>query len=153
MNGLASRLFADYASAHATRGNRRCHLVGIPLIVFSIVLALSRVPLAARSEGAFSGPWTAAELAIVAATAAALFLDAAAAALFFIFLVASDLVCRAIPAWTSPRWAILLAAALFVLGWVFQLVGHAVYEKNRPAFLRNLSHLLVGPLWIAKKLF
>ncbi len=37
-------------------------------------------------------------------------------------------------------------AALFVLGWIFQFVGHAVYEKKQPAFTRNLVHLLVGPL-------
>ena len=40
------------------------------------------------------------------------------------------------------------AAALFVVGWIFQFVGHSVYEKRSPAFLTNALHLLVGPLWI-----
>ena len=42
----------------------------------------------------------------------------------------------------------ILAAALFVGGWVLQFVGHA-YEGKKPAFLTNLTHLLIGPLWIA----
>jgi uncharacterized membrane protein YGL010W len=29
---------------------------------------------------------------------------------------------------------------------IFRAIGHAVYEKNRPAFFKNLLHLLVGPL-------
>ena len=37
---------------------------------------------------------------------------------------------------------------LFVLGWIFQFIGHSVYEHKQPAFFRNFAHLLVGPLWI-----
>ena len=37
---------------------------------------------------------------------------------------------------------------LFVAGWIFQFIGHGVYEKRQPAFFRNLVHLLIGPLWI-----
>jgi uncharacterized membrane protein YGL010W len=144
MNSRATRLFSDYASAHTTAGNRACHMAGIPLIVFSIVLALSRVAVA--------GEWSAAEIAIAATTLFALSIDAAPAALFFVFLAASDLFARAVSTWTSTAFALGLALGLFVAGWVFQLVGHSVYEKNRPAFLRNLSHLLIGPLWIARKL-
>ena len=40
---------------------------------------------------------------------------------------------------------------LFVVGWIFQFIGHYVYEKRSPAFFRNLAHLLVGPLWIVAK--
>ena len=35
-----------------------------------------------------------------------------------------------------------------VIRWIFQFVGHSVYEKKQPAFLENVTHLLVGPLWI-----
>jgi uncharacterized membrane protein YGL010W len=40
------------------------------------------------------------------------------------------------------------AIGAFAVGWVFQFVGHA-YEGKAPAFLTNLLHLLVGPLWVA----
>jgi uncharacterized membrane protein YGL010W len=40
----------------------------------------------------------------------------------------------------------------FVLGWIFQGVGHYYFEKRSPAFLKNLTHLLIGPLWIFSKL-
>jgi len=44
------------------------------------------------------------------------------------------------------------AAGLFLGGWALQLIGHAPYERNRPAFLRNLAHILVGPLRLLRKL-
>jgi len=44
------------------------------------------------------------------------------------------------------RWAL----GLFVLGWVFQFLGHFI-EGNRPAFFSNPVYLIVGPLWLARK--
>ena len=44
------------------------------------------------------------------------------------------------------RWAL----GLFVLGWIFQFVGHAI-EGNQPAFFRNPLYLLVGPLWLLRR--
>ncbi len=44
------------------------------------------------------------------------------------------------------KWAL----ALFVIGWIFQFVGHYV-EGNPPSFLKNPVFLLVGPWWILKR--
>ena len=44
------------------------------------------------------------------------------------------------------RWALVL----FVVGWIFQFVGHAI-EGNQPAFFRNPVYLLVGPAWVLRR--
>jgi uncharacterized membrane protein YGL010W len=44
-----------------------------------------------------------------------------------------------------------LAIAFFVVGWVFQFIGHAI-EGNQPAFFKNPVYLLIGPLWIVKRM-
>ena len=44
------------------------------------------------------------------------------------------------------RWAL----ALFVIGWIFQFIGHLI-EGNQPAFFRNPVYLLVGPWWLVKR--
>jgi len=36
---------------------------------------------------------------------------------------------------------------LFVVGWVFQFVGH-FYEGKKPAFVDDLSGLAIGPLFV-----
>jgi uncharacterized membrane protein YGL010W len=46
----------------------------------------------------------------------------------------------------------LSAAALFVVAWIGQFIGHG-YEGKRPSFLRDLRFLLVGPLWVVDKLY
>jgi uncharacterized membrane protein YGL010W len=131
--------FADYAAFHATRGNQACHFVGIPLIVLSLFAMLGHLPLA--QVAGFTV--TAAEVLLVAVTAYYLTLDAALAALMLAFSAVLLAVGRLLP---LPA-----AVGLFVFGWILQFVGHYVYEKRSPAFLGNLVHLLVGPLWIVAK--
>lgn len=46
------------------------------------------------------------------------------------------------------RWGL----ALFVVGWIFQFVGHA-FEGKAPAFFSDPLYLLVGPIWWLKKRF
>jgi uncharacterized membrane protein YGL010W len=43
-----------------------------------------------------------------------------------------------------------LALALFVVGWIFQIVGHVI-EGNQPAFFKNPMYLLVGPWWLLRR--
>jgi len=131
--------FADYASFHGAAGNKACHYVGIPLIVLALLALLARVPLFA--VGGFTV--TLAEVALVVVTAYYLTLDAVLAAIMLAASVGLLMLGRPMPVW--------VAAALFVLGWIFQFIGHYVYEKRSPAFYRNLAHLLVGPLWIVAK--
>lgn len=124
-----ARLSADYASYHTTEGNRRAHMIGIPLIVFAVVR------------------WT---------QIGSLFpLAALALPIYFVWsrrvgwvMTGFIALCAAAGAFT-PLWA---ASAAFVVGWIFQLYGHARHEKNSPALLDNLAHALVGPAFVAEKL-
>lgn len=43
------------------------------------------------------------------------------------------------------------ALGLFIVGWVFQFIGHAI-EGNQPAFLSNPVHLLIGPWWLVRRI-
>jgi uncharacterized membrane protein YGL010W len=124
-----SELFADYADYHRASGNRLCHAFGVPLIAYAVV-AWSRV----------GSPFPIAALILPV-----YFLwDARVGALMTSFMAVSALVAARAPWWSS--WA------AFVLGWAFQFVGHAVYEKKSPAFAKNMAHLLVGPAWVASEL-
>jgi uncharacterized membrane protein YGL010W len=139
MSPILKAHFADYAAFHGTPGNKACHYVGIPLIVLSLFSMLSAVPL--FTVGAFTV--TLAMLLVLGATAYYLRLDPVLAVLMLAISIASIAAGRHIP--------LVWALALFVVGWIFQFIGHYVYEKRSPAFYRNLAHLLVGPLWILAK--
>ena len=120
-------LFADYASHHQTKGNKWFHRFGIPLIMLTLIGMLARVPVAAIA------------LIVVSEIVYAI-LDWRLAAIMLVVSAAFYFIGAALPFWVN--------VALFVLGWIFQFVGHSVYEKRQPAFLKNALHLLVGPLWI-----
>jgi len=122
-----SVLFADYASHHQTKGNKWFHRFGIPLIMLSGIGMLTRVPIAAIAL-------------IVASEIVYAILDWRLAAIMLVVSAAFYFAGAMIPFWIN--------AALFVVGWILQFVGHSVYEKRQPAFLTNAMHLLVGPLWI-----
>ena len=139
MSPVLKAHFADYAAFHGTPGNKACHYVGIPLIVLTLFSLLGAVPLFA--VGSYTV--TLAEVLLVLATVYYLTLDGTLAVLMFVASAALLVLGRTLP--------LGVALGLFVLGWVFQFVGHYVYEKRSPAFYRNLAHLLVGPLWILAK--
>ena len=46
--------------------------------------------------------------------------------------------------WHTSFW--MLAAALFILGWIFQFIGHA-FEGKPPEFFQDWRFLFVGLRW------
>jgi uncharacterized membrane protein YGL010W len=129
-------LFADYAAHHRTAGNKFFHRLGIPLIMLTLIGMLTHVPL----FDAATVRWDAAMLLIAAVTAYYFVLEWRLAVAMLVVSIVFYFLGAAIP--------MVINAALFVLGWIFQFIGHIRYEKQQPAFFRNLVHLLVGPLWI-----
>jgi uncharacterized membrane protein YGL010W len=129
-------LFADYAENHQTSGNKICHRIGIPMIVFSLLGLLSLVSL-----GAIGGFRI--DLAIALIVVSQLFYLWLEPRLAIVMLAVS-----AAMYWLSLFVPWPLHLALFILGWILQFVGHSRYEKKMPKFLTNMVHLLVGPLWI-----
>ena len=131
-------LLADYAFYHRTRGNKACHFIGIPLIMYSLFALLRPVVLLE--------PLTLAEILVVVSVAYYLSLDLKLAIGMLAIVSLLDLA-----AWKTADLRIGIAA--MVIGWILQGIGHAVYEKRSPAFFRNLVHLLVGPLFLLNEVW
>lgn len=129
-------LLADYGDHHRTRGNVACHFVGIPLIVFGLLAALGAVRLGTAAGVTV----TAAEILIGVGVVYYLTLDVRLALGMLAVTAGLDALGR-VAGWQAGVTA-------FVVGWVFQGIGHAVYEKRSPAFLRNFVHLMVGPIFL-----
>src|SRR5262245_5933885 len=131
--GRMDALLEDYGSYHRTRGNLVCHAFGITLILYGTIALLQLIPLGNRL--------TAAELVIAASFLYYLTLSPLLAFAMLVETVALDAIAGAV-----GNWRVGLAA--FVVGWIFQGIGHARYEKKSPAFLKNLVHLMIGPVFL-----
>jgi uncharacterized membrane protein YGL010W len=129
-------LFEDYAQAHRTPGNRMTHKIAIPIIVFHIVAMLDWVRLVSLPGGHVL------TLGAVAFAIAAGFWLSWDLKLGLLVSLATLL---AFPlGWVAPRALVIVLAAL---GWLVQLAGHAIWEKNRPSFMKNMVHALIGPIF------
>ena len=129
-------LFDDYGSHHTTAGNKLFHRLGIPMIMLTLIGMLTRVVLVETSGFRLD----AAMILIALSTIYYLTLEWRLALAMLVVSVLFYFAGAALPMSVN--------AALFILGWIFQFIGHSVYEKRQPAFMRNMVHLLVGPLWI-----
>jgi uncharacterized membrane protein YGL010W len=137
---------AFYAAYHQDVRNKATHFVGVPLIMLSLF-----IPLA----------WLRLDVAGVAITGAMLF-AAIVIAYYFLLdvpLALAMLVVTAALVWLGHQIAAMGAVAgwawfgaLFVGGWILQLVGHA-FEGRRPALTDNLFQILVAPIFLAAEVF
>jgi uncharacterized membrane protein YGL010W len=140
MKSLAEQM-AVYTTYHRNPWNRLTHFVGVPVIIFSIL-----VPLA----------WLRLPLGGIELTGAALFV---AAVLVYYYLLdvplAIAMTAFIVPIVYCAEWvarmpwqtglAVFLAA--FIGGWALQLVGH-VFEGRRPALADNLFQIFVAPIFL-----
>lgn len=128
--------FSDYAAFHRTPGNKLFHRLGIPIIMLSLLGMLERVAV-------FQSASLNIDLAMILIAASGIYYLALEWRLGSAMIAVS--VAMYFAGAAMPMW---LLISLFVAGWIFQGIGHAVYEKRQPAFAQNLLHLLIGPLWI-----
>jgi len=133
---------AFYAAYHRDTRNKLSHFIGVPVIVFGVMLALS---------------WPRFELASFELTPAMLLtawiliyyllldvpLGLTMLLVLGLLLYAADLV---------ARMPIMIGIGVFVVsfvgGWIIQLVGH-VFEGRKPALADNLFQIFVAPIFLA----
>lgn len=135
------RLLSQYAAYHLDRNNILTHFIGIPLIVFSILWLTARAGVEVSSVSV-----TLASILILLSTIYYISLDKLFGILMLIIFIAVYPLAIKIAA--LPMWSWLGASiGIFVVGWVFQFIGH-YFEKKKPAFVDDLIGLAIGPLFV-----
>lgn len=136
-----------YVAYHRHPLNKLTHFVGIPMIVFSILVPLSWPGLTIGGVGI-----TLAMALIAVVLTYYTFLDRAfgvAMALVLLPILFAAHQVGQLPYLTGG----LVFVACFVVGWIIQIVGHVVFEKRRPALVDNLFQMVIGPLFLCAELF
>lgn len=147
MRTLTDQL-SQYAAYHRDRRNIATHFVGIPLIVLAIAALLSR-PAWPVLSGAFM--LTPACVLFALATLYYLWLDVPLGIAMGLVSAASAAFGRWAASQVTSTW-LAIGIGFFVIGWVFQFVGHVRYEHRKPAFVDDIIGLLIGPLFILVEL-
>lgn len=137
----------QYAAYHRDRRNIATHFVGVPMIVFAIVLALATVRIPA-------GDWFLPLSALVTVLACLYYLklDVTFGIAMAVVLGAMCVGAGAIVQATGIATSLGLAVAIFVVGWAIQFAGHK-YEGVKPAFFDDAKQLIIGPLFVCAEAF
>mgnify|MGYP001760072853 CR=1 FL=1 len=144
MKNLVEHL-SQYASYHRDPRNIATHFVGIPMIVVAVTVLLSRPGLA------LGGLWLSPALLVALASVwFYLRLDLRLGLVMSALLAACLGAGQALAVQSTSVW-LSAGLGLFLLGWVIQFVGH-YYEGRKPAFVDDLSGLIVGPLFVVAEL-
>jgi uncharacterized membrane protein YGL010W len=137
----------QYAAYHRDRRNIATHFVGIPMIVFSVVLSLA---VWTFSAGSFT-----LSAAILMAVVAGLYyfkLDLVLGLAMAVYLALNFLLAQQMAASLGTANSLWAALAIFVAGWILQFWGHK-FEGMKPAFMDDLMGLVIGPLFVMTEVF
>lgn len=138
MKSLVDHL-SQYAAYHRDPRNIASHFVGIPLIVVAVAVLLSRPQ--------WAGGWL--SPAVLVSLASAWFylrLELRLGMLMTVLLGLSVWLGHVLAQQSTFVW-LASGIGMFVVGWAIQFVGH-YYEGRKPAFIDDVTGLIVGPLFV-----
>jgi len=141
-NDFFCRQLASYASVHRSGRNKATHFIGIPLIVFSLLLILSlwRLEIGGRE-------WTMALVVAIVAALGWIALDLGIGVIMALIMVPTWYAAEAFSGALGASSTWVAFAVLFIGGWALQFLGHH-YEGKRPALVDNFFQAFIGPMFL-----
>ena len=140
MKSLVDHL-SQYAAYHRDPRSIVSHFIGIPLIVVAVAVLLARPQ------------WAGVSPAVLLTLGAAVFylrLELRLGLLMTLLLGLAVWLGHSLAALSTGAW-LGWGVGLFVVGWGIQFVGH-YYEGRKPAFIDDVTGLIVGPLFVVVEL-
>ena len=135
-----------YAAYHQDARNKATHFVGVPLIVFSLLIPLGW--LHADVGGiTLSAGLVVTSVLLLYYLVLDIPLGLAMGAVFALMLWGAEPLSQAALAASLGSFLI-----LFIGGWALQLWGH-VYEGRKPALVDNQFQIFVAPIFLAAEVF
>lgn len=136
-----------YAQYHQKSETFYTHVVGIPLILFALMIFLGFIHLVVPGVMDTSFAFLATFALWIYYLRLNWRLGLLILPMLIILLWLSGLISDAGPT-AGAVWVFIIA---FALGWALQLIGHMI-EGQRPAFMDNLWQMVIAPLYVVAEL-
>jgi uncharacterized membrane protein YGL010W len=147
MHRFFCRQLTFYARYHRDPRNCATHYFGIPMLFTAAILPLQTLRI---MVGSFELPI--AVVLVAPAIIGWMALDLGVGASLLLLVCPLFAIAELIATAGGPLIMWSAAAALFLLGWFLQFLGHAVFERRRPAFVDDLSQTMIGPMFVVAKM-
>jgi uncharacterized membrane protein YGL010W len=143
MNGFFRRQLALYAEYHRDLRNRVTHYLAMPAVFVAVLLPLSlwRIPLGSLDVSL-------AMLLLIPAIIGWIALDAGIGIALLAAIVPLVLITEMIARIAPVGGVLSIAALLLAAGIGLLFVGHAVFERRKPALADNLFQVFIGPMFV-----
>ena len=137
----------EYAKYHKNKTNKIIHWICIPLIMFSLLGLLSLMTLFTFNSITISALWFFIIFAIgyYVKLSKSLALGMTIVSICFIYFI--ELINEN---FLNQKFEIFLS--IFIISWIGQFIGHKI-EGKKPAFVKDLQFLLIGPLWLLSYIY
>lgn len=141
------QLLQSYGAYHTKRATLYSHFIGVPLVVFGIMIFTAWIKINVAPVFSLALVWP---LVIVIGIYYIRLDWKIGLGLLAIFCLLAAIACWYTAAGVDAFsvWTFLIC---FIGGWIIQFVGH-VFEGKKPAFLDNLWQMLAAPLFLAVEL-
>jgi len=148
----AQEWFDEYAISHQNKTNKLIHFFCVPIIFFSIIGMIMSIPTAFLEKtfgmyNPFIENWA---TLVIGAILLIFYLRLGFWNFIQMFLFSAISIVGNF--WLGNQTNLLyISLILFVVAWIGQFYGHYV-EGKKPSFIKDIQFLLIGPLWVLKKL-
>ena len=139
----ADNWFAEYGESHEDSTNKLIHWICVPAIMFSMIGLIGSIPPPAVFAAAPLLSWA----TIIVGLALVYYFVLSPALGLGMALVSVGMLGSLHHLANSGAPITIICAAMFVVAWIGQFIGHKI-EGKKPSFLKDLQFLLIGPLWL-----
>jgi uncharacterized membrane protein YGL010W len=137
---------AMYSAYHRNRTNQLTHHIGVPMIVFSVLVIASTVTVVSLD----TGPLTLAAI-LMAVLLFFYILNAPLVGVVATLIYGYLMFLAEQVAFMGMDIAVKTFVGLFVLGWIIQFTGH-IFEKRKPALFDNLLQIFMAPSFLVAEI-
>lgn len=142
-----SEVLTVYKQQHKNHLNRIFHYIGIPAVVFSLLMLLNWISIDIARVWVIPFSW----FLLIGALVYYYMLNVRLALLTTVIGIIITWLAILVAGPTPGLFHGIIFLILFVGGWAFLFAGHFI-EKNKPAFLQAVHQLLIGPLYVLLEL-
>lgn len=148
----AQQWFDEYAVSHQNETNKLIHFICVPAIYFSIIGMLMSIPTTFLENlfgiyNPFIENWATMIIGFIL-----LFFYLRLGFWNFVQMFLLSAMCIIGNHWIGNNFNLLyVSIAIFAIAWIGQFYGHHI-EGKKPSFIKDLQFLLIGPLWVLKKM-
>jgi uncharacterized membrane protein YGL010W len=137
---------AMYSAYHRDGRNQATHHIGVPMIVFSLLVIASTVPITALDDGALTLATIMISVLLLTYIVAVPLVGVIAVLIYMTLLFFADQI-----ATQGGNLPLIVFLGCFIGGWIIQFVGHA-FEGRKPALFDNLLQIFMAPAFLIAEL-